>query len=515
MAGKTLAVTTSRRYGGLAGVGAAAVALGVAELVGIGSGPRYTPVVAVGGVVIDHVPEWGKEFAISLFGTHDKTALQIGTLIILAVIAAVIGILARPRFWVGALGFGLFGAVGAISAQTRANASAFAMFPSLVGAAAGIGVLYLLLRESPLRDVPQRRNVDEETARRRFLTIAGGTLLGAAIFGVAGRWFANRRGIAAARAKVVLPSPSDGLAAAPVSEFDPGIPDAAPFITKNSDFYLIDTAIIKPQVDPGSWTLRIHGKVKNPRTITWPELLKMPMVERYVTLACVSNEVGDSLIGNARWLGVPMKALLEEAEPLPEADQLVSRSVDGFTAGTPVSVLVDGRDALLAVGMNGEPLPVDHGFPVRQVVPGLYGYVSATKWLSEWELTRFADFDAYWVPRGWSQQAPIKTQSRIDTPRKKVPAGRVMVAGVAWAQHRGVSKVEVQVDDGAWNPALLAAVPSVDTWRLWTWPWDATAGNHRLRVRATDYAGETQTQRPAPPAPNGATGWHEVNVTVA
>jgi DMSO/TMAO reductase YedYZ molybdopterin-dependent catalytic subunit len=494
---------------------AAATALGAAELVGIGTGPRYTPVVAVGGVVIDHVPEWGKEFAISVFGTHDKTALQAGTLIILAGIAAGIGILARYRFWAGAAGIGLFGIVGAISAQTRANASGYATLPSLIGAAAGIAALYLLLRAAPRIDGPQLGAVDQETARRRFLGLAAGAVLGAVVLGAGGRWFANRRGVAAARSEVVLPSPSDGLPAEPVSQFDPGVAGAAPFVTSNSDFYLIDTAIIKPQVDPREWSLKIHGMVKNPRTITWNELLNMPMVERYITLACVSNEVGDTLIGNARWLGVPIKGLLEEAQPLAGADQLVSHSIDGFTAGTPVAALLDGRDALLAVGMNGEPLPVKHGFPVRQVVPGLYGYVSATKWLAEWQLTRFVDYDAYWVPRGWSQQAPIKTESRIDTPRRRAATGRVPVAGVAWAQHRGISKVEVQVDDGPWNVATLAAVPSVDTWRLWTWMWDAPAGKHQLRVRATDFAGETQTERPAPPAPNGATGWHTIEVSVS
>ncbi len=241
------------------------------------------------------------------------------------------------------------------------------------------------------------------------------------------------------------------------------------------------------------------------------------MIERYVTLACVSNEVGGNLIGNARWLGVPIKDLLDEVEPLDGADQVVSRSVDGFTAGTPTAALRDGRDAMLAVGMNGEPLPVAHGFPVRMVVPGLYGYVSATKWLAEWELSSFRDFDAYWIRRGWAQQAPIKTESRIDTPgagasRKR---GQVVVAGVAWAQHRGISKVEVRVDDGPWQQATLGAVPSIDTWRQWTWVWDATAGKHVLTVRATDNGGETQPEEERPPAPDGATGWHRVDVTVS
>jgi hypothetical protein len=257
--------------------------------------------------------------------------------------------------------------------------------------------------------------------------------------------------------------------------------------------------------------------VDNPITISFADLLARPQVERYVTLACVSNEVGGDLIGNARWLGVLVKDLLEEARPRAGADQVVSRSADGWTCGTPTADLLDGRDAMLAVGMNGEPLPVHHGFPVRMVVPGLYGYVSACKWIVEMELTRFADFDAYWVPRGWSQQAPIKTESRIDTPRDgaNVKAGPVTIAGVAWAQHRGVKGVQVQVDGGPWLDATLAASVSTDTWLQWSVRWTATAGKHTLRVRATDATGAVQTQAEAPPAPDGATGWHEVEVHVA
>jgi DMSO/TMAO reductase YedYZ molybdopterin-dependent catalytic subunit len=312
---------------------------------------------------------------------------------------------------------------------------------------------------------------------------------------------------------VVLPAP---VAPAPTVPAGARVRAVTPYVTSNDDFYRIDTSLYPPQVDPASWQLRIHGMVRNPITITWGELLERPMIERYVTLACVSNEVGGDLISNALWLGTPIKALLDEAQPLPDADQVVQRSVDGWTCGSPTAVLRDGRDALLAVGMNGRPLPVAHGFPVRMVVPGLYGYVSACKWITEIELSRFADFDAYWVPRGWSQQAPIKTESRIDTPRDgaKRPAGPVTVAGVAWAQHRGIAKVEVQVDGGEWMPATLAATVSSDTWRQWSVQWPATPGEHTIRVRATDTTGATQPGTPAPPAPNGATGWHSVSVTI-
>jgi DMSO/TMAO reductase YedYZ molybdopterin-dependent catalytic subunit len=301
------------------------------------------------------------------------------------------------------------------------------------------------------------------------------------------------------------------------AEADQRLPRLTPYVTRNRDFYLIDTALAVPQIDPATWRLRVHGRVRTPLTLSYEQLLARPLVERYVTLACVSNEVGGELVGNARWLGVPLKDLLDEVAPLDGADQVVSRSVDGFTAGTPTAALRDGRDALLAVGMNGEPLPVHHGFPVRMVVPGLYGYVSATKWLAELELTSFADFDAYWVRRGWARRASVKTQARIDTPQQGArPApGRLVVAGVAWAQGRGVSRVEVRVDDGEWREARLAAAVSVDTWRQWTLPWDAAPGRHRLSVRATDNAGETQPEQERPPLPDGATGWHTVTVTVA
>jgi hypothetical protein len=230
----------------------------------------------------------------------------------------------------------------------------------------------------------------------------------------------------------------------------------------------------------------------------------------------VSNDVGGNLISNARWLGVPLKDLLDEVEPDAGADQVVSHSVDGFTAGTPTAVLRDGRDAMLAVGMNGQPLPIEHGFPVRMVVPGLYGYVSATKWLAELELSTFQDYDAYWIQRGWAQQAPIKTESRIDTPQDgaRRSAGQVVVAGVAWAQHRGISKVEVRVDNGSWQEATLAAVPSIDTWRQWMYRWDAQPGKHRLQVRATDNGGTPQPETVLPPFPDGATGYHTVEVTI-
>jgi DMSO/TMAO reductase YedYZ molybdopterin-dependent catalytic subunit len=502
----------ARWVGPLIGLAAAAVALAVAELIAPFTGARSAPLVAVGGVVIDAVPGPVKNFAVATFGTHDKTALLTGTTILLALFAAGIGALAVRDVRFGLAGIGLFGLIGIVAAATRPNAGPSAVFPSLLGAAAGAGVMLALLRWAPPASA---RPLDAEAARRRFLLASGGALGGAAVVGLIGHQLGTRRNVSAARAEVVLPSAGSPASALP-AQADLSVPGLSPFVTPNADFYRIDTALSVPQVDPNTWQLRITGKVRNPMTLTFAQLLARPTMERYVTLTCVSNEVGDNLVGNARWLGVSLRDLLAEAGPMPGADQVVGRAVDGFTVGAPTEVLMDGRDAMLAFGMNGVPLPVEHGFPVRMVVPGLYGYVSATKWLAELELTSFGDFSAYWVPRGWAQQAPIKTESRIDTPRDgSTPRrGPVTIAGVAWAQHRGISKVEVQIDGGGWQTATLGAVPSVDTWRQWSWTWQATSGQHQIAVRATDNAGATQTQDVSPPDPDGATGWHTIVVNV-
>jgi len=295
-----------------------------------------------------------------------------------------------------------------------------------------------------------------------------------------------------------------------------GVAGVVPFVTPNRDFYRIDTALLVPQVDAEDWTLRVHGLVEEEVVLTFQELLDADLVESWVTLTCVSNEIGGDLAGNAKWLGYPVRELLARAQPTADADMVLSTSADGFTASTPLGALTDGRDALLAVGMNDEPLPIDHGFPVRMVVPGLYGYVSATKWVVDLEVTRFADARAYWTDRGWSAEGPIKTASRIEVPRPDTPlaAGQFAVGGTAWAQHRGITAVEVQVDDGDWAPATLATEASVDTWRQWSYLWDATPGRHRLTVRATDATDGVQTADRADPVPDGATGWHSIDVTV-
>jgi len=505
---------TTKAAGAAAGIAAAAVALAVAELVAVATGPQSAPLVAVGGAVVDSTPESITRWAISVFGVHDKTALLIGTLVLLTGFAAGFGVLAARWLWIGLVGLAGFAAIGVAAALTRHDAPITAALPTLVGALAG-GMAFVVLSRATLPQ-PARREVGDagEPNRRYFLRVAWLTLAGAAVVGFASRWVATRRGVSEARAGVDLPAPVNAAPPVPGGA-DLRVDGLASYVTSNGDFYRIDTALVVPQVDPETWELRIHGRVRNPYTITFAELLARPMIERYVTLACVSNEVGGSLIGNARWLGVPVKELIDAAGPMAGADQVVSRAVDGWTCGTPTAVLTDGRDALLAIGMNGEPLPTEHGFPVRVVVPGLYGYVSACKWITEIELSSFDDYDAYWIPRGWSQQAPIKTQSRIDTPRSRASAGAVMVAGVAWAQHRGIERVEVQVDGGEWQLAQLADTVSADTWRQWSWRWEATPGEHQLAVRATDSTGETQPAEPRPPAPDGATGWHTVHIEVS
>ncbi|WP_406165951.1 molybdopterin-dependent oxidoreductase [Streptomyces canus] len=539
-------------YGELAGVAATALALGLGELVAAATGGPSAPLVAVGGVAVDAAPTPVKEFAVAVFYTYDKLALQAGIVLVLAVFAAFIGVLAMRRLWYGLAGVAVFGTIGVLASATRPSATWAYPLPTVAGALAAAGLLALLRRTLPRRAAVSAQDLGDDTGpdadvaaqgthtpvqgasspssdagisvldgagrppgRRRFLALAVGAIGAAAVAVPGGRRLWAQR-VAAARAAVVLPPPSSP-AAPLLAKVSVGVPGVEPFVTRTADFYRIDTALTVPQMEPKDWRLRIHGRVKRPLTLTYEQLLARPMVERYITLACVSNEVGGELVGNARWLGVPIKDLLDEVEPDDSADQVVSRSVDGYTAGTPTAALRDGRDALLAVGMNGEPLPVEHGFPVRMVVPGLYGYVSATKWLTELELSRFSDFSAYWVRRDYAALAPVKTQSRIDTPAagKRLEQGLVMVAGVAWAQHRGVSAVEVRVDDGPWQQAQLAAVPSVDTWRQWSWPWQATPGEHRLQVRATDNTGQVQTGQVHEPLPDGATGRHTIKVTVA
>jgi DMSO/TMAO reductase YedYZ molybdopterin-dependent catalytic subunit len=489
------------------GVLAALAGLAVGSVVAGVLGTRQTPVVAIGSAFIDRVPAWLKELAISWFGTHDKTALRVGILIVLLALAAVGGVLAVRRYWAGALVTVVLAGLAVAAAATRPDAGQTGFLPSAVAGVTALLILRLFSqRLVPLVDVP-----DDATSRRGFLQVSAGVALGSIVVGALGRLVSgNRAAVADARDALHLPQP-------PTLDPPAGVQadGATSWATSNEDFYRIDTALSIPLIKPGDWKLRIHGMVERELELTFDDLLKRDIVHKWVTLTCVSNEVGGDLIGNALWSGVLLKDLLQEAGPSNDADAIQSTSKDGFTAGTPLSTLLDDRQAMLAFAMNGQPLPVEHGFPVRIVVPGLYGYVSATKWLTDIEVTRFDQFDAYWTPRGWSELGPIKLSSRIDVPRSKVSAGKMTVAGVAWDQHVGVSKVEVRVDGGPWQAATLAADASIDTWRQWHWTWDATRGNHILQVRAFDGEGNPQVEASAPPAPNGATGLHTVAVKVS
>ncbi|MET8987567.1 molybdopterin-dependent oxidoreductase [Nonomuraea wenchangensis] len=528
--------------GALAGLTAGGVALGLAQLVAGLFGPQTSPVIAVGDGVVDLTPAPVKDFAITTFGENDKTVLVWGVLVLLAVVAAVIGVLARRRVAYGMVGLAAFAVVGLVAVVTRPGASVVDVLPTLAGAAGGMWTLAWLLRRATVpavSEAPSGQDRDKAAVmrasgeaerpavmresgapqtfdRRRLLTGVAGGLVVAGAGAVVGSRLAGSRAVDLARVNVALPAPATPAKPIPAGA-DLRIGGLSSFITPNRDFYRVDTALVLPQVDPGTWTLRIHGMVDRPVEITYADLLRMPLTEADVTLTCVSNEVGGRLAGNARWLGVRMPEILRRAGLHADADMLLSTSADGFTCGTPVDVVMDGREALFAVAMNGEPLPVEHGFPVRQVVPGLYGYVSATKWVVDVKVTRFDRDEAYWTPRGWAAKAPIKTQSRIDVPGSgaSLKPGRTTIAGVAWAQHKGVAAVEVRVDGGAWREAKLADVPGPDTWRQWSLDWDATPGSHTLQVRATDATGYTQTEQEAPPAPDGATGWHTITVGVA
>jgi DMSO/TMAO reductase YedYZ molybdopterin-dependent catalytic subunit len=502
--------------GALSGVLAALVALGVAELVAAFVDTKAAPVVAVGGSVIDATPQPLKQVAIEQFGTSDKPVLIGSIIVVLLLLSLLTGALAVRRPPIGLAGVAVLGAVGAAAAVTRPASVALAFLPSVVGAIVGAAALLVLLRSVQRPGEGEGAARGTAVDRRSFLVTSVGALVAAGLAGKAGMVLNRRVDVAASRAAVTLPRPAGPAKAVP-SGADLKLADLSAFTTPNKQFYRVDTALVVPQVSTDSWRLRVHGMVDKEIELDFQQLLGRGLIERDVTLTCVSNEIGGPYVGNARWLGAPLADLLKEAGVHRDADQLLSRSVDGMTIGTPTSVVMDGRDAMLAVGMNGKALPAEHGFPVRMVVPGLYGYVSATKWVVELELTTFAADKPYWVQRGWVPKAPIKTMSRIDTPRPlaHVKAGTVAVAGVAWAQHRGVAKVEVRIDGGDWRQTRLASVPSTDTWRQWVYEWDAAPGNHSIEVRATDADGVTQPGKRANPFPSGATGWHTTTVTVA
>jgi DMSO/TMAO reductase YedYZ molybdopterin-dependent catalytic subunit len=464
---------------------------------------RLDPPTAVAEAVVEVTPGRAAKILIDLVGDRDKPLLIAGVVLGLLLLSALGGVLTRRGPWQGFAVFAVMGLVAGVAALTRPNTGTAALIPVLLGAVTWFVVLPLLT--SPIRPA-------DPVGRRTFLVRAGVVAAGSAVVGLGSRFLGRRRRVVEeARAGLDLPV-SDGEVPAGA---DLGVAGLVPWRVANEDFYRIDTALVVPAVEVDGWRLRIHGMVERELTLSFDDLLDRRLTEAWVTLTCVSNPVGQDLIGNAWWSGVRVAELLAEAGPLPGADAVLQTSDDGWTCGTPLEALTDDRDALLALAMNGEPLPLEHGFPVRMVVPGLYGYVSATKWLVDLEVTRFDDFEAFWTQRGWSPQGPVKTQSRIDVPaaNHRVTSGSIVVAGVAWAQHTGIETVEVRLDGGAWTPVELARVPSVDTWVQWSASIDVEQGVHTLAVRATDRSGYTQTGVQRDVVPDGATGWHTIEFT--
>ncbi|WP_181309872.1 molybdopterin-dependent oxidoreductase [Nocardioides campestrisoli] len=502
----------ARLTGAAAGILAAGTGAAAAHLVAALTDPATSPVLAVGSQVIDLTPTPVKEWAVRELGTADKPVLIGSVLVGTLLLAALAGMAARRWFVAGAAGIVLLTGVAGFVAVTRPEAGASAVLPAVVAAAVGVAVL-ALLTPRPRRDPAERAPGTGPLGRRGFLLAAGAAI---ALAG-AGEWIGRAR---TRIADVVLPAARRPAAPLPagLEERYAGI---SPFRTPTGDFYRVDTRLTLPVVDLDGWRLRIDGDVPRPVELTFDELLAMPLVERDITMTCVSNEVGGEYVGAARWLGVPLPRLLARAGLRSTADtgadQLLSTDVDGFTISTPLEAVLDGREPLVAVGMNGRPLPREHGFPVRLVTPGLYGFVGSTKWLTRLTLTTYAEETAYWTDREWATDAPVKVSSRIDTPRplSTADAGQVVVGGVAWAQQRGVAGVELRVDGGAWQPCELGPDAGIDYWRQWYFLWDAEPGEHMLAVRATTEDGEVQTSARMTPFPEGSTGVQEIVVRVA
>lgn len=499
-----------RRLAAVAGLvsGGFAVAIGIATSA---VADTASPIDAVGSSFIDRTPAWLKEWAIQTFETADKAVLRGGIYVVLALASCLLGAVSVERFRRFVFGSLVFAILGSGALSERPGHGLTAHLAPWIGIAGGIAA-YAIVTDRWSTRWWDRRTPHESRAplgwdRRRFFRTTATIGAAAAATGVVGRVISRQRRddyvAAVPNALPAVDDPSTPL-------IDEGFHPTEPFITPVGDFYRIDTALSIPYTTVDKWSLSIGGLVDQPLVLTYDDLANRPQVERMITIACVSNEVGGRYVGNAVWQGVLLADLLDEVGVRPEAEQLFSRSIDGWTSGFPVEVARDGRDAMIAIGMNGESLPFEHGFPARLIVPGLYGYVSATKWLSSIELTTWADDVGYWVPLGWSRLAPIKTQSRIDVPRvgERVPAGTFRFAGVAWATHIGIERVEVRIDDGEWRDAELSKDVSNDTWRQWILDWDATPGEHRITVRATDRGGYVQTSEQRAPAPDGATGWH-------
>ena len=520
----------------LAGVAAGASGIAAGELLaGLITG-LPSPVVAVGSLVIALQPPWAKDVAISLFGTNDKLALNIGVALAGLGIAALIGLLARRSYTSAATAFGLFGAValaGAAYAELLPLPAAIVgsavpalvssavlwrlIEPLLEGARAGAGAREGAGANSAIARVATHTDEPPGDPSRRQLIVRSLVVLGgAALAGGLGRYLLSLSHPAGTPVSALPPTASSTVPPLAADE-QLSAPGLTPLVTPNDQFYRIDTALLVPQIDASTWQLKVFGMVDRPRTYTYADLQAMPLIEQYATIACVSNTVGGDLVGNALWTGARLKEILGAAGIQQGATQIVGRSVDGFTVGFPTTWAMDpGREPMVVLGMNRQALPAEHGYPARLIVPGLFGYVSATKWLSEIELTTREKFDAYWIQLGWAKDGPILTQSRIDHPGyfEKIPPGPTWVDGMAWAPDRGIIAVEVRVDGGPWNRAEISRAISKATWVQWMWSWQAETGEHTLEVRATDGTGDVQTADQTEPNPDGARGHHMIQVTV-
>jgi DMSO/TMAO reductase YedYZ molybdopterin-dependent catalytic subunit len=512
--------------GALLGLVAAGSGLAVSELATGYLHQRVSPVVALAEEIIRLTPGRVIEFVISLVGHNDKPLLITLTLVGVAVVSAAVGVLALRWTAIAQLIFVGLGFVLAWAAGDRLTSSSTTYVPTILGVVTTLIVLAVLAPKAARADRDgaaagevsgasgaQAASRVAASSRREFLQWSGVVAAGAVVVGVVGLGLERgRAAVEAARRHLRLhtsdPNPPAGTSV--------GVDGVTPWRTSQDKFYRIDTALVVPQILPDDWSLRIHGMVDRELVLTYDELVGRGLTEAWLTLCCVSNVVGGDLISNAWFSGVKVSMLLDEVGVRAGADAVLTTSDDGWTAGTPLGALTDDREAMLAIAMNGEPLAPEHGFPVRMVVPGLYGYVSGTKWIRDLEVTRFADFSAFWTDRGWSPQGPVKTESRIDVPGNgsHVASGPVAVGGIAWAQHTGIAKVEVRVDDGDWAEARLGSDPTIDSWRQWAYAWDAAPGNHQLQVRATDNSGYTQTEQRVDVVPNGATGWHTIDVSV-
>jgi DMSO/TMAO reductase YedYZ molybdopterin-dependent catalytic subunit len=508
---------------GIVGVGAAIAA---GQLVAGFVGTDASPYLAVGDAVVDMTPGWLKDFAVSNFGTNDKLVLLTTMGVVLFLLGALAGVLSRRSALPGTLFAVVLGVVATAAVLGRKDLGQLGVLAPVVSLVVGALVFRLLHRLAgewiAMRDFATPAGEDPHPvygdpagdSRRKFLLSTMGVAVGAGAAGLFGNVLTGDHDAEGSRAAIGRLVPTTPAAMPAGGDFARnGTPT---FLTNAADFYRIDTALTVPQLRAEDWSLRIHGMVDHELHLDYADVRRRGLTERIVTLCCVSNPVGGPYISTARFEGILLRDLLAEVGVHPDADQLLSTSVDGYTAGTPVETLTDDRGALLAIGMNGEPLPVEHGFPARMVVPGLYGYVSATKWVVDMELTTFGAAQGYWVPRGYSQQAPVKTESRIDVPGPfaTVRAGSVVIAGIAWAQTKGIAKVEIQVDDGPWQPAQLATEVTKNAWRMWRAFVELRPGTHMVRSRATDDTGFTQTAQVADPIPNGATGYPAVNFTV-